>query len=96
MRSVIRYNCLALVLILLVAHAAFSFHVTTHIPVGQTSCELCTGHANPAHAIPPAAIELPRLIAFMIGFDYFPLAARAAEPTPYRQRGPPASIQIID
>jgi len=89
MRSVIHHKHLALVLILLVAHLAFSFHFTAHIPVGQTSCELCTGHANPAHSIVPAAFELPRPIAFKISFDYFPLIARAAQRTPYRQRDPP-------
>jgi len=84
-------NCIALLLLLLVSYAALTWHVTTHMPADRVNCEVCTGHANPAHAVPPAMAELPELCAFTDVADYVPAIVPIVHPTPCRQRGPPAS-----
>ena len=89
MRSLNRHNCLALALLLLVSHVALTLHVTAHIPVEQSSCEICAGQANPAHAIYSAVGDLLPSPAYRPDAEYYHPAARQTEHTTYRQRGPP-------
>ncbi|MDH3645961.1 MAG: hypothetical protein OER80_04230 [Gammaproteobacteria bacterium] len=87
-----RQNCFALLLILLLSDMALMIHVTTHIPVDQPSCEFCAGHGNPAHATPPASIELLPPAAHEISTGYADTVVRVAEPISYRERAPPTDV----
>ena len=90
--SINRQDCIALLLMLLISHAAMTFHVTTHNFVNQTSCKSCVGHANPAHAIPPSTTESPRPFPYEFGTDSAPPITQVAEPHFYRERAPPTFI----
>jgi hypothetical protein len=92
MLSINRNNCLALLLLLLISHVAMTLHTTAHVPVDQTSCELCAGHGNPAHAIPPSTPDLLPPLAYETGPDYSAPVLRLAKLISYRQRAPPAHI----
>jgi len=92
MMSINRQNCLALLLLLLVGHAALTLHTTTHNFADQTGCEYCSGHANPAHAIPvPEASALPAS-AFEFDFNHMTRETRVAGFTLYRERAPPIFV----
>jgi len=90
--SINRKDCIALLLMLLISHAALTFHITTHNFVDQTSCKFCSGHADPGHAIPPSTGESLRPIPHRIGVDSVPHIARVAEPKSYRERAPPTFV----
>lgn len=89
MLSALRKNCFSLLLILVVSHVALTLHVTTHIPIEQSNCEICAGQTDPTHAIPFAATELLQSIAYNIEFGYSAPTETFTEFTAYRQRGPP-------
>jgi len=92
MPSIKHHNCLTLVLLLLLGHAMLTLHVTTHIPVDQTSCEYCAGNGNPAHAIPTSASDLRPLPVFKFGAVDTARVARLAEFIAYRERAPPTLV----
>jgi hypothetical protein len=92
MSFVSRQTCQALLLLLLLSHAALTLHVTTHIPVDQTTCEYCAGHANPAHALVAPQIELPRVDAEAADSERGTIVPRVARPVHYRERAPPAVV----
>jgi hypothetical protein len=84
-----RNNCLLLLLIILVSHAALTIHVGTHVAVEKQSCQLCTQHVNLVHAVPPSVSlwfdlrqETPTAVSR-------PALVRHTEIHPYRQRAPP-------
>jgi hypothetical protein len=87
-----RQNCLALVLLLLLSHAAMTLHVSTHIPVDQTSCEYCAGNANPAHAVPTPMVDLPTVVLLTIGHESLVPVKRLATTVHYRERAPPVPV----
>jgi hypothetical protein len=87
-----RRSCVALVLLLLLSHAALTLHITTHIPVDQTTCEYCAGHANPAHALVAPQIELPRVDAEAANSEHGTIVPRVARPVHYRERAPPVVV----
>ena len=87
-----RQNCLALLLLLLFGHAALTLHTTTHTFVDQTNCEYCSGHANPAHAIPVSATAPLSPNVFEFDFPHASRATRVAEFTLYRERAPPIFV----
>jgi hypothetical protein len=87
-----RPNCLALLVLLLLSHAALTLHVTTHIPVDQTKCEYCAGHAKPAHALPAPQAELARSFAVAIEFVQAAPVPRIARQIKYRERAPPVFV----
>ena len=87
-----RQDCVALLLVLLISHAALTFHVTTHIAVDQTSCKTCVGHGNPAHAIPPSTTVPLRPLALEVGVENISPIARVATPNSYQERAPPAFV----
>jgi hypothetical protein len=90
--SINRQNCLALLLLLLLSHAALTLHTTMHTFVDQTDCEFCSGHANPAHAIPVSAADLLSPNTFELSFHYGVRAPRVAQLTLYRERAPPIFV----
>jgi len=90
--SINRQNCIVLLLLLLLGHAALTLHTTTHTFVDQTGCEYCSGHANPAQAIPVSeAFTLP-YSAFEFDVHHATCAMRVAEFTLYRERAPPIFV----
>jgi hypothetical protein len=89
MMPIKRQNNAALLLVLLLSHAALTLHVSTHIPIDQNNCDYCAAHADPSHAITPSIAHLPLSAALE-------LVAPAAAPLPqattsfsYRQRARP-------
>jgi hypothetical protein len=84
-----RKTCLFLLLILILSHAALTFHASSHVAAEQQGCQICAQYSNLANAIPPAAAT------FLLSAGYAPEAApeiprlRAAALTPYQQRAPP-------
>jgi len=90
--SINRQNCLALLILLLLGHAALTLHTTTHTYVDQTGCEYCSGNANPAHAIPVSATPPLSPNVFEFNFHHATRATRVAEFTLYRERAPPIFI----
>jgi hypothetical protein len=87
-----RRNCLALLALLLLSHAALTLHVATHIPADQAKCEYCAGHANPAHALVAAHSDLPRLVTQSTEFEHAATVLRKARPVHYRERAPPVVV----
>jgi len=85
-----RQSCIAVLLLLLLSHAALTMHVSTHASVDQTKCSFCGGHADPTHAVTysPAEFAAPVTAAFV------ELTAKwlffTAHVPAFRQRGPPA------
>jgi hypothetical protein len=92
MSSVVRNNYLSLLLLLLTGHVAMTVHTAAHIPVDQTICEFCAGHANPTHAIPPSTPELPLAVAIETGSDYSHPIPQLAGLISYQERAPPVHI----
>lgn len=89
MSSQNRNNCLLVLVILLISHAALTLHVSSHVAADQQSCEICTGYSNLEHAPAPSvaayfppAVYLPEIFTEVARFP-------AAESTLYRQRAPP-------
>ncbi|MGB5346600.1 MAG: hypothetical protein WBN23_10585 [Woeseia sp.] len=87
-----RQYCLALSLLLLLAHAALTLHVASHMPVDQTTCEYCAGNTNPAHAPATAVSVLPRITVGTIDVNIAIPLARPARPSLYRERAPPVFV----
>ena len=87
--STSRKFCLAILLSLLVGHAALIAHEATHIADEAVECELCISHGAPA-ALPPAGpdhefLNLPQArVAVDTGTVFAPRYF-----TPCGQRGPP-------
>lgn len=84
-----RKNCLLLLLILVLSHAALTLHVSSHFAADQQNCQICTQHSNLAHAVPPtvATFQLPVGYAPETLTEITRLPADVA--TPYHQRAPP-------
>jgi len=89
MSPVNRHRCIALLLLIVVSHTAFSAHIATHVTGDQSSCELCTGHGNPSHAIPMSAFGLQPPVAFILEAERVHSAESALRVLYYRQRAPP-------
>jgi hypothetical protein len=92
MDSFSRQYCLALLLLVLLGHAALTLHTTTHNFVDQTNCEYCSGNANHAHAIPVSATAPLSPNVFEFDFHATTRATRVAEFTLYRERAPPTFV----
>lgn len=84
-----RHRCLVLLAILLISHAGLSVHVSTHASADQPACEMCAGHANPAHAIPASSSVLQFPDADKLAFEPAIAAGSFAAAIACRQRGPP-------
>jgi hypothetical protein len=84
-----RKTCLFLLLILILSHAALTFHASSHVAAEPQGCQICAQYSNLGNAIPPAAATFLRPAA------YTPQTApelprlQAAALTPYQQRAPP-------
>jgi len=87
-----RRRQIALLLILLLSHAALTLHVSTHVPIDPTKCEYCAGHANPGHAIAYAGSELLPPTAIEFSAVGLPDTVQFTTPVVYRQRAPPSLI----
>ena len=87
-----RQSCLALLSLLLLAHAALTLHVASHVPADPAKCEYCGGNANPAQALLPATLELPLFAAEFTEFAGTRLAPHTAAPFHYRERAPPLAV----
>jgi hypothetical protein len=87
-----RQTCLAVLLLLLLSHAAMTLHVTTHAGIDRSNCEYCSGSVNPAHALASSATELPWLAAAGIAVERVTTALRVVRPMHYRERAPPAVL----
>ena len=89
MLKVTRNQWLLVLLVVLISHAALTIHSGTHLALDKQSCELCTQHANLAHAVPP---EISLSFDFgQFGPQAFPakLTPLSEEIVPYHQRAPP-------
>lgn len=84
-----RKTCLFLLLVLILSHAALTFHASSHVAAEQQGCQICAQYSNLANAIPPTAATaaLPAADAPELLAEIARLRARAA--TPYQQRAPP-------
>ena len=87
-----RRTCQALLLLVLLSHAALTVHATTHIAVDPAKCEFCAGHANPAHALAAPQGDLPRLVAGCPEFEHTATVPHMARPVHYRERAPPVVV----
>jgi hypothetical protein len=86
-----RQSCIAVLLILLVSHAAVTLHVSTHVSIGQASCDYCEGYSTHSHAIVPATDEFRPSAALSFELPaILPLVGATARHS-YRQRAPPLS-----
>ncbi|MBT5032399.1 MAG: hypothetical protein HOM55_08920 [Proteobacteria bacterium] len=85
-----RCFCSALLLMLLISHAALSLHVTNYHSADLANCELCTGQANPTYAIPPSTSELlPSETTFKVNTYYVASVVTTAALFSYYTRAPP-------
>lgn len=84
-----RQRHIALLLVLLLGHAALTFHVSTHIPVDPSNCEFCAGNADPGHAIAFAISEVKLSTAVEVSFASESFIVRPADFVAYRERAPP-------
>jgi hypothetical protein len=92
MIAINRKNSVAILLILLLSHAALTLHVSTHIPIDQSNCDYCAGHADPGHAITPTIAHIPLSVS---QDSVVPVAALLSQARPfhaYRQRAPPTHL----
>lgn len=53
-----RKLCVVLLVGIVLGMTAASAHVASHASGDLLTCELCCGHANPSHALPPAGLSL--------------------------------------
>lgn len=89
MLKVTRNQWLLVLLVILISHAALTIHSGTHLTLDKQSCELCSQHANLAHAVPS---EIPLSFDFTQYAPQAPATApapSAARLVPYHQRAPP-------
>ena len=87
-----RQNSVAVLLVLLLSHAALTLHCSAHVRIDQSNCDYCTGHADPGQAISRSFIEDPPLTAFnAVALADAPVAPATMFAT-FRQRAPPALI----
>jgi hypothetical protein len=84
-----RQTCLAVLLLLLLSHAAMTLHIATHISADRSNCEYCAGNVNPAHAIAVTVAELPWLTADAIDVERGAPTSRIIRPFHYQERAPP-------
>lgn len=84
-----RKNCLLLLLILMVSHAALTLHASSHVANEQQNCQICSHYSNLNHAIPPAVAS--SLLPDRYAADTVPeiTCVSVAATTHYRQRAPP-------
>ena len=85
-------TCIALLLALVVGHMALSAHVATHATDIQGSCEMCTGHGDPSHAVPPSVSSLDPGPNFLERVTLAQTQESTAAVFEIRQRGPPLQI----
>ncbi|MDH4125193.1 MAG: hypothetical protein OEW64_00015 [Gammaproteobacteria bacterium] len=87
-----RQNCLILLALLLLSHAALTLHVSTHIPVDQAKCEYCAGNVNPSHSVSVPMVELPRPAAMAIASDPENPPPTSVRLVSYQERAPPVLV----
>jgi hypothetical protein len=89
MRRSKAHYCRALLVVLLLGFTALTLHTRIHAQPDQQTCEICSGHFNPSHAIAPA----PPIAILGSGPDFatrFVPQYHESEPfTFYRPRAPP-------
>jgi len=89
MPPVNRHRYITLLLTVFISYMAFSLHLVTHSTGNQNSCELCSGHGNPAHAIPVSTQTLQPPATFELVIEPVRPIQTVAPSTHYRQRAPP-------
>lgn len=89
MRLLDAHRCRALLVVLLIGFTTLTVHASIHAQPDQQSCELCSGHFNPSHAIAPAAQELIVRSSAERTASFFPRTRHAEPLSSYRQRAPP-------
>jgi hypothetical protein len=89
MPSLGRQSCIALLIIVIISLASMSVHVATHASADQQACELCSGHGNPSHAIPVAAIVFAETATALLAGTELLISHDAPRLFSYQQRGPP-------
>ena len=87
-----RNRCIALLLAVVVSHMALSAHVATHATDIQGSCEMCTGHGDPSHAVPPSVSSFDPGPNFLERVTLAQSHESTAAVFEIRQRGPPLQI----
>jgi len=90
--SINRQNCIAVLLIVLLSHAALTFHVSTHVPADQSNCDYCGGHTDPTQA--DVSQQTQVLPSTKVRFDIPAVATirRSTSFIPFQQRAPPTPI----
>jgi len=89
-----RHFCMALLIVMLLGMTAVSVHVATHVSADLQTCELCSGHANPAHAIPAAAVPLLPVAAAVLAGTITASSRLVPSRFAFRQRAPPRSLSV--
>jgi hypothetical protein len=89
MRLLKAHRCRALLLVLLLGFTALTLHASMHTQPDQQSCELCSGHAKPSHAVAPAAQTPIRGSSVTFKVWFHPQIPQSEAFTSYRQRAPP-------
>jgi hypothetical protein len=75
--------------VLLLGFAALTIHASMHTQPDQQSCELCSGHFNPFHAIAPA-VQTPILASHSeTSESVLPQFKPSRSFSFFRQRAPP-------
>ena len=83
--------CLAVLLALLVGHASFAVHATSHGILDIGNCKLCISHSDASDALPSEPLQdvTPGREAYSTADATKVFEARNR--VPFLQRGPPAS-----
>ena len=91
MVSFTRQSCITVLLILLVGHAALTLHVSTHVSIGQASCDYCEAYSSPSHAVAPAADGFRLAVALRFELPAVLPLIGTTDLHSYRQRAPPSN-----
>jgi hypothetical protein len=84
-----RFLNVALLVLLLLSLTTVSVHVATHASADLQSCDLCSGHADPSHAIPVADTLVLPPATFLVPAATPALAPASSRERYYHQRAPP-------
>lgn len=89
MRFAGRKFCHVLLIFVMIGIGVLTLHAGTHLLGDQPSCALCSGHANPSHAMAPSLqhIELPAPL--QLEFELPALPESSPHVRHYESRAPP-------
>ena len=91
MQIATRHLCLAVLLALLVGHASFAVHATSHGILDVADCNLCISHSDASDALPSEPSQRLRSGRDAYSTVDATKVFEARNRVPFLQRGPPAS-----